>query len=274
MVTYDVLPAKTALLLKPPAPITIYSRLLLLHKNRFHLACPSAVDHPFTPYRQIALCNPRRIINMQTPHFTTHSESHTCKCLGGIALTANSIRTIAATSRSSRPASVLTPLPEIRPSRVALLGARPSRVRALLGARDYNDINNKPMTVAYSTEVKYLKGVGPQRAATLATRGIHTVGDLLGYLPFRYEDRIHFTPIAEIVPGGIYTFRELSPIPASHAIRADAAPFITSWCAIPPACCTANSFTARICTESFAPASASSCTARPISIPCAPGASK
>ena len=63
------------------------------------------------------------------------------------------------------------------------------------------------MTLAYSTEVKYLKGVGPQRAATLATRGIHTAGDLLGYLPFRYEDRIHFTPIAEIVPGAIYTLQ-------------------------------------------------------------------
>jgi ATP-dependent DNA helicase RecG len=63
------------------------------------------------------------------------------------------------------------------------------------------------MTLAYSTEVKYLKGVGPQRAATLATRGIHTAGDLLGYLPFRYEDRSHFTPIAEIVPGAIYTLQ-------------------------------------------------------------------
>ena len=65
------------------------------------------------------------------------------------------------------------------------------------------------MALAYSTEVKYLKGVGPQRAATLATRGLHTVGDLLGYLPFRYEDRIHFTPIAEILPGGIYTLQGL-----------------------------------------------------------------
>ncbi|MGH9705299.1 MAG: ATP-dependent DNA helicase RecG, partial [Candidatus Acidiferrales bacterium] len=31
------------------------------------------------------------------------------------------------------------------------------------------------------------------------------VGDLLGYLPFRYEDRIRFTPIAEVVPGNVYT---------------------------------------------------------------------
>ena len=32
-----------------------------------------------------------------------------------------------------------------------------------------------------------------------------TVGDLLSYLPFRYEDRIRFTPIAEIIPGQVQT---------------------------------------------------------------------
>jgi ATP-dependent DNA helicase RecG len=56
-----------------------------------------------------------------------------------------------------------------------------------------------------SNPVKYLRGVGPQRAATLEEHGIATVGDLLGYLPFRYEDRIRFTPIAEIVPGQVHT---------------------------------------------------------------------
>jgi ATP-dependent DNA helicase RecG len=61
------------------------------------------------------------------------------------------------------------------------------------------------MTVTLSSPVKYLRGVGPQRAATLEERGINTVGDLLGYLPFRYEDRIRFTPIAEIVPGQAHT---------------------------------------------------------------------
>jgi ATP-dependent DNA helicase RecG len=60
--------------------------------------------------------------------------------------------------------------------------------------------------------VKYLKGVGPQRAATLEEHGIATVGDLLGYLPFRYEDRIRFTPIAEIVPGQVHTIlAEVAP---------------------------------------------------------------
>ena len=53
--------------------------------------------------------------------------------------------------------------------------------------------------------VKYLKGVGPNRSAALAERGIVTVGDLLNYLPFRYEDRIRFTPIAEAIPGQVHT---------------------------------------------------------------------
>jgi ATP-dependent DNA helicase RecG len=61
------------------------------------------------------------------------------------------------------------------------------------------------MNVTWSTEVKYLKGVGPRRAALLASRGIHNLADLLLYLPFRYEDRIRFNKIAEIVPGGTYT---------------------------------------------------------------------
>ncbi|HEY4709972.1 MAG TPA: ATP-dependent DNA helicase RecG [Candidatus Acidoferrales bacterium] len=61
------------------------------------------------------------------------------------------------------------------------------------------------MTIALNNPVKYLRGVGPQRASILEARGISTVGDLLGYLPFRYEDRIQFTPIARIVPGQVHT---------------------------------------------------------------------
>jgi ATP-dependent DNA helicase RecG len=57
------------------------------------------------------------------------------------------------------------------------------------------------MPVIPSTEVMYLKGVGPHRAELLAKRGLRTFEDLLGYLPFRYEDRIHFAKIREIAPG-------------------------------------------------------------------------
>ena len=61
------------------------------------------------------------------------------------------------------------------------------------------------MNFSPSTEVACLKGVGPHRASILATRGIHTVSDLLGYLPFRYEDRIHFSNIKDVAPGAICT---------------------------------------------------------------------
>jgi ATP-dependent DNA helicase RecG len=61
------------------------------------------------------------------------------------------------------------------------------------------------MRLAPTTEVMYLKGVGPRRAELLAKRGIRTFEDLLGYLPFRYEDRIRFAKIREIVPSQVYT---------------------------------------------------------------------
>ena len=63
------------------------------------------------------------------------------------------------------------------------------------------------MALAPATEVTYLKGVGPQRAELLAKHGIRTIEDLLGYLPFRYEDRINFTPLREVQPGGTYTLQ-------------------------------------------------------------------
>jgi len=39
--------------------------------------------------------------------------------------------------------------------------------------------------------VQYVKGIGPRLAEILAGKGIHTVDDLLHYLPFRYEDRLN-----------------------------------------------------------------------------------
>ncbi|HMD10243.1 MAG TPA: ATP-dependent DNA helicase RecG [Candidatus Acidoferrum sp.] len=63
------------------------------------------------------------------------------------------------------------------------------------------------MALSLTTEVRMIKGVGPQRAELLAKRGIHTFEDLLAYLPFRYEDRIHFSNIRDIQPNGTYTIR-------------------------------------------------------------------
>jgi ATP-dependent DNA helicase RecG len=52
-----------------------------------------------------------------------------------------------------------------------------------------------------STEVKYVKGVGPRIAEWLAQKGISTVEDLLYYLPFRYEDRLNPRGISELRAG-------------------------------------------------------------------------
>ena len=68
-----------------------------------------------------------------------------------------------------------------------------------------------------STEVRMIKGVGPQRAELLAQRGIYTLEDLLGYLPFRYEDRIHFSKVKDIQPNGTYTIR--ARVMSGQAIR-------------------------------------------------------
>jgi ATP-dependent DNA helicase RecG len=51
------------------------------------------------------------------------------------------------------------------------------------------------------TEVTYVKGVGPKLAEKLAKLEIHTLEDLLYYLPIRHEDRTHFASILDLVPG-------------------------------------------------------------------------
>ncbi len=56
-----------------------------------------------------------------------------------------------------------------------------------------------------STPVQYVKGVGPRIAEALAGKGIRTVGELLNYLPFRYEDRLNPRGIAELRPGEMAT---------------------------------------------------------------------
>jgi len=56
-----------------------------------------------------------------------------------------------------------------------------------------------------STPVQYTKGIGPRLAEVLAGKGIHTVADLVHYLPFRYEDRLNPRGIAELRPGEMAT---------------------------------------------------------------------
>jgi ATP-dependent DNA helicase RecG len=56
-----------------------------------------------------------------------------------------------------------------------------------------------------STPVQYVKGVGPRIGEILAAKGILTVGDLLYYLPFRYEDRLNPRGISELRAGEMAT---------------------------------------------------------------------
>src|SRR5437764_13538373 len=56
-----------------------------------------------------------------------------------------------------------------------------------------------------TTPVQYLKGVGPRLADLLAAKGLHTVEDLLYYLPFRYEDRLNPRGIGELREGEMAT---------------------------------------------------------------------
>ncbi len=56
-------------------------------------------------------------------------------------------------------------------------------------------------TLTLETPVQYVKGVGPRRAAGLSEAGIHTVSDLLGHAPFRYEDRSRFRRLDSLQEG-------------------------------------------------------------------------
>ena len=52
-----------------------------------------------------------------------------------------------------------------------------------------------------TTNLESVKGVGPKTAAQFAAAGLHTVNDLLTFLPRRHEDFTHVVAIADIQPG-------------------------------------------------------------------------
>ncbi len=67
-------------------------------------------------------------------------------------------------------------------------------------------------------DIKYLQGVGPQRAELLANElNIRTLGDLLSYYPYKYVDRSRIYRISELssnmpyiqVCGEILSFEQL-----------------------------------------------------------------
>ncbi|MGE5303055.1 MAG: ATP-dependent DNA helicase RecG [Alphaproteobacteria bacterium] len=59
---------------------------------------------------------------------------------------------------------------------------------------------------ALQTPIRFLKGVGPKRAAQLEASGLVAVEDLLYHLPFRYEDRRRLAKLSEAAAGQEQTF--------------------------------------------------------------------
>src|SRR5260370_14340540 len=77
------------------------------------------------------------------------------------------------------------------------------------------------MTLSLTTEVRMIKGVGPQRAELLAQRGIYTLEELLTDLPLRFHDRTRFSNIRDIHPNATDTIRpRVMSAQALHPVRA------------------------------------------------------
>jgi ATP-dependent DNA helicase RecG len=57
------------------------------------------------------------------------------------------------------------------------------------------------MSDPLATPLRYVRGVGPRRAADLSRAGLETVEDLLLRFPLRYENRAELHPISALKPG-------------------------------------------------------------------------
>src|SRR5947207_10169216 len=73
--------------------------------------------------------------------------------------------------------------------------------RSARSPASYTEIASMDLT----TPLTYVKGIGPARAAMLEAKGLTTVEDLLGYVPFRYEDRSNMKPVSQLAPGEMAT---------------------------------------------------------------------
>lgn len=108
----------------------------------------------------------------------------------------------------SRNRADLTGFPEDLRSLQAMLGLLLLFFRCSIrspGCEDGEPTRNLALMLELSTPVQYVKGVGPRIAEALAAKEIRTVGELLHYLPFRYEDRLNPRGIAELRPGEMAT---------------------------------------------------------------------
>src|SRR6185312_9632154 len=84
-----------------------------------------------------------------------------------------------------------------------------SRIASRLPRKFMNSTNSKTSSpgLTLSTNVQYLKGVGPRLGALLAKRGIETVSDLIEYFPRAYEDRRAARNIASLKLGDVVSLK-------------------------------------------------------------------
>jgi ATP-dependent DNA helicase RecG len=69
------------------------------------------------------------------------------------------------------------------------------------------------------SQITFVKGVGPSVAAKLQAIGVVTVKDLLYYLPRRYEDFSHTTPIKDLVSGKVTIVARVESVTGRYVRR-------------------------------------------------------
>src|ERR1700686_2829931 len=69
-------------------------------------------------------------------------------------------------------------------------------------------------SVAISTPLQYVKGIGPARAEMMQRKGLFTGEDILLYARFRYEDRTNVKTIAQLAPGEMATI--IAEVQSAH----------------------------------------------------------
>ena len=58
-----------------------------------------------------------------------------------------------------------------------------------------------PVIADLTTDIRYIKGIGEQRAKSLNKLGISTLRDLIAWFPRKYDDRRQAKRIADLIPG-------------------------------------------------------------------------
>ncbi len=75
------------------------------------------------------------------------------------------------------------------------------------------------LEVGMSKSIEFLKGVGPAQAKKFAVLGIHTIDELINYLPRTYNDYSVITKIASLKPGTVTLEAKITSLVGRYARR-------------------------------------------------------